>query len=751
VDQGALFVGIGHLKFHQLPGLEIMSTASSAQPSFQQFVFDDVIVDLANFRVEKAGRIREITPRAFDVLVFLIENQSRVVEKSELIEIVWKEKFVSDNALSRAIKEVRHAIGDNADAPCYIETIPRRGYRFIAQIAVRDFTPPRAEQLIREKEVEDGPSVVDSRQPTWWLNRPLLLLFGIAIVLVISFVLRKTNRPNGSVTITDKPVVLRSAQITTWTGLDLFPTLSPDGGSVAYSSDHSGTFEIYVRALTPGAKENQLTADGQQNFQPSWSPDGKWIAYYSQSRHGIWLIPAGGGVARQIVDFGSKPSWSPDGSQIAFQSDGLSDISTTSAAAPSSSIWVVAAQGGEAQQLTKPGNPVGGHGSPVWSPDGKSIAFVANSISSSIVWSMNLNGSNLVRMTPDNREFYDPVYSPSGKSLVVVSGGVWQIPLSGDGQPAGKPEQIASPAMAQVRGLSFSADGKKVVSSVVRQKGNLWSVPVSKTSGERTRSAVPFVEDTSIRKTNPIFSNDGTKVAYAVWIAGFAGSVWTVGDKGNDRFQVTTEPSAIVGWMPEGNRLLSISFHDDGNYLTTTAVDTGLRKTLSKLPGYLPFCRLSPDGKTVAFNAYTDGNVNLWSYSVESGSQKQLTFDRELFGFPAWSPDGKWLAGELKRNDDTYVAIVPAEGGTPVQLNSDRGQSWTGSWSSDGDKIAFAGSRNGVWNIWWISVSTREQRQVTNYTKANSFVRYPTWSPRGDQIVYEYSELTGNIWLAELK
>jgi Tol biopolymer transport system component len=185
--------------------------------------------------------------------------------------------------------------------------------------------------------------------------------------------------------------------------------------------------------------------------------------------------------------------------------------------------------------------------------------------------------------------------------------------------------------------------------------------------------------------------------------------------------------------------------------LTTTAVHTGMQKTLTKLQRYLPFCRLSPDGKTIAFNAYSEGNVNLWSYSVENGTEKQLTFDKQLFGFPAWSPDGKWLAGELKRNDDTYVAIVPSEGGTPVQLNSERGQSWTGSWSPDGDKIAFAALRNGVWNIWWISVSTRAQKQVTNYTKPNSFVRYPTWSPRGDQIVYEYAELTGNIWLADLK
>ena len=729
-----------------------MSTLTSTPSSLQQFVFDDVIVDLANFRIEKAGQPAVITPRAFDVLVFLIENQGRVVEKSELIESVWKEKFVSDNALSRSIKEVRHAIGDNADAPHYIETITRRGYRFIAPIAVREFTPPRAEELLPEEKLREIPPANSKPiRSALRVTLPLMIFAGLAIVLVLGLVLLRGRRLDNRASGKTKPIVLRSAQITTWTGLDLFPALSPDGNLVAYSSDHNGEFEIYVRAPIPGAKENQLTSDGQQNLEPSWSPDGKWIAYYSQSRRGIWMIPASGGSPRQIIDFGSRPSWSPDSSRIVFQSDGLSDISTTSAAAPSSTIWTVSAQGGDAHQLTKPGNPLGGHGSPVWAPNGRSIAFVANSISSSTLWTVTPTGTDLKRLTSENREFFDPVYAPDGKFLLAVSGGVWQIPLSADGKPSGEPESIANPAMAQVRHLSFSADGKRVVSSVVRQKGNLWSVPVSKSSAERTGQPAPFVEDTSARKTNPIFSSDGSKVAYTVWIAGFAGSVWTVGNDGNERFQVTTKPSTIVGWTPEGNQLLSISFQDHESYLTTTAVDTGMQKTLIKLHRYLPFCRLSPDGKKIAFNAYSEGSVNLWSYSVENGTEKQLTFDKQLFGFPAWSPDGKWLAGELKRNDDTYVAIVPSEGGTPVQLNSERGQSWTGSWSPDGDKIAYAALRDGVWNIWWISVSSRAQKQVTNYTKPNSFVRYPTWSPRGDQIVYEYTELTGNIWLADLK
>jgi len=728
--------------------------------NFQQFVFDDVIVDCENFRVQKGGEPRDLTPRAFDVLLFLVENHGRVVEKQELFENVWKERFVSDNALTRSIREVRHAIGDNADTPRYIETVPRRGYRFVAAVSVRELSresvSPEATINVHALPFETQKGADSNKRPqlSWQQRRRpslryLALICGFIVILVVaSWLLLKPNKP---VAPADRPVIVRSAQITTWTGLDVFPTLAPDGNTVAYSSDHNGRFEIYVRALIPGARENQLTSDGQQNLEPSWSPDGKWIAYYSQNRGGIWIMPAGGGVARQLVTFGSRPAWSRDGSRIAFQSDGLSDISAGSTVGPASTIWTVAARGGDPYLVTHPGNPMGGHGSPTWSSDGKQIAFVANSVSSSVIWAVSPTGTELRRVTFDKRDYFDPAYSPDGRNLLVVSGGVWRIPLSPAGEVAGAPEQIANPGLAQVRHLSFSADGKRIVSSLIRQTGNLWSVSVAKTSSERSGLAAPFVEDTSQRKTTPMFSSDGSKVAYSVFIAGGVGSVWTVGANGQDRRQLTTDPSTMVGWMPDGNQLITISYLENGQFLTTTPADTGMKRIISKLTLQYPFCRLSPDGKMIAFNAYAGSSVNLWLYSIDSGTVRQLTFDKELLGFPAWSPDGKWIAAELKRNDDTFVALVPVDGGAPVQLNSDRGQSWTGSWSPDGDKIAYAGSRNGVWNIWWISRSTRKQAQVTNYSKPNSFVRYPTWSPRGDKIVYEYSELTGNIWMADLK
>ena len=173
--------------------------------------------------------------------------------------------------------------------------------------------------------------------------------------------------------------------------------------------------------------------------------------------------------------------------------------------------------------------------------------------------------------------------------------------------------------------------------------------------------------------------------------------------------------------------------------------------TLFEVNQYLTFPRLSPDGKQVVFNSTKSGTTNLWVASLESGAVKQLTFDKEAIGFPCWSPDGQFLAFEVKRGDTTNIGIMPSAGGQGVELTSDRGQSWPHSWSPDGDKITFAGFRNGLWNLWWVSRTSRALKQVTNYTKLNAFVRYPAWSPQGDRIVYEYTETTGNIWLMELK
>jgi TolB protein len=162
--------------------------------------------------------------------------------------------------------------------------------------------------------------------------------------------------------------------------------------------------------------------------------------------------------------------------------------------------------------------------------------------------------------------------------------------------------------------------------------------------------------------------------------------------------------------------------------------------------------RLTPDDKQIAFNSKKSGTINVAAILIEGGATRQLTFDTELVGFACWSSDGKTLAFQIKRGDATHIAVMSADGGGEItQLTFDKGESWAHSFSPGGDKIVFAGFRNGIWNLYWVSRSSKQQKQLTDDTKLNSYVRYPAWSPLGNPIVYEYAETTGNVWIADLK
>jgi eukaryotic-like serine/threonine-protein kinase len=591
-------------------------------------------------------------------------------------------------------------------------------------------------------------------------KRAVLAVLAILLVSAIGLgywsYMNRTASTNTNAYIEARKVL----QITNWSGLDDFPSLSPDGNTVAYCSDRSGSFEIYVQQLTPGAKEIQLTNDGGQNFQPTFSPDGQRIAYYSKQRGGILIIPAMGGEAKQITDFGSHPAWSPDGRQIAFQSNLLHDLgaSARNAMLPST-LWLIASEGGEPKQLTQIGNPSGGHGSPSFSPDGKRIVFEVSDYRDASVWTISTNGDDAKEIIKADKIGKYAVYAPDGKSILYISGGVFQVRVNPDtNEPVGEPSQIAGiggvPSL--IRRVSFSADGKKIAYSVLMRRESLMSARLKKNLSETDGAPAPLVQNTNFRISFPAFSPDGKKIAFSTCqnAIGSGCNIWLTNTDGSNQTQLTTGENTdlMPSWFPDMERMAYISDRTGHWSLYAVNLKTKRDTLLLDLKNNLDYARLSPDGKQIVFNfKRDDGVINVWTASLAGGEPKQLTFDKELMGFPLWSPDGKTIAFQMKRGDDTHIMIMPSEGGIPVQLTFDKGQSWIYGWSPDGDKILFAGLRDGFWNVYWVSRSTKKQQQLTDYKKLNSFVRYPSWSPLGDQIVYEYSETTGNIWIADLK
>jgi Tol biopolymer transport system component len=265
-----------------------------------------------------------------------------------------------------------------------------------------------------------------------------------------------------------------------------------------------------------------------------------------------------------------------------------------------------------------------------------------------------------------------------------------------------------------------------------------------------------LTKEAGTRNAFPAFSPDGQKIAFDTGKMGTSFDVWTMNADGTHRMQVTTHPhpsdiNHIASWFPAMDEVAFLSLRERQPAIRATTIVSREERLLLDLGPDMDYFRLSPDGTQVAFTRKQGGPMNTWTIPVSGGQAKQLTFDSEMAGFPSWSPDGKWLAIEIKRKDDTHIAVIPSTGGTITQLTSSPGQSWPYSWSPDGDKIVFAGLRDGYWNIWWVSRSTGEQRQLTDYKKLNAFVRYPAWSPLGNQVAYEYTETLGNIWVMQLK
>ncbi len=584
----------------------------------------------------------------------------------------------------------------------------------------------------------------------------IIALSLFALVCILPLLWWLSRAPQQAVHTPPIPV-----QLTASAGLDIFPSFSPDGTNIIYSSNRSGSFELYVRALAPGGREIQLTRDGNENLQPAWSPDGSLVAFHSKKKGGIWVMPALGGTARQVSLFGSRPAWSPNSKTIAFESGPLVDLSASYLGTlPPSVIWITSIDGSSPYQLTSVGRPAGGHGSPAFSPDGARVAFSSYvRAQSGEIWTVSLSSRNLIRIAKGPGFRLDPVFGLDGSAIYFCgvstswTYGVYRGRLDQEkGTPIGEAEELFNFGLGPVRQLALSPDGMRLAYSSLTMSSNLVSQQVSPVSGETVNSPVPITRETG-RNSRPSFSPDSTRIAFTKWRLGSRLDVFVSNADGTNETQRTTHVADddFPAWFPDGKRLAFISMRTGGYpALFSHDLTSGQDTLLADMGRGIDFVRLSPDGKSFTFHRAPEGGViNTFRAEIGTSNVKQITFDNEMAGFACWSPDGKRLALEVKRKEDVHVGLVPSDGGEITLLTRQPGQAWPYSFSPDGDRIAFAGFREGLWNVFWVSISKRQEKQLTSNTRLNAYLRYPAWSPRGDTVVYELAETTGNVWLLE--
>jgi Tol biopolymer transport system component/DNA-binding winged helix-turn-helix (wHTH) protein len=696
--------------------------------------FGDVTVDLRRMSVARAGRPVSLEPKTFDVLRYLIEHRDRLVTKEELLDAAWKDTFVTPNVLTRAVAQLRKALGDDAFEARYIETVAKRGYRFIAPIDARslEVAPLSAPPA----------SVVSTRHLSLSLVAVALAVVLLAALGLAMFAFRDrvaSEPPAAAATPSLRRFTIGSQSYS-------FPSISPDGRTVAYSSDQTGAMEIYTAGFAAGSKELALTNDGGHNMYAEWSPDGQWIVYHSRKKGGIWIVPSGGGTARQVVDFGSYASWTPDGERLVFTSD-------AGGMAAHSSLWSVHRDGSDRQPLTRLGSPRGGHSKPSVSPDGRFVAFaVSQGHIGTDIWTVPIGGGNVVKIGTGAA----PRFSRNGRAVYWVgrtlegNDVLMRVPIDERGGPAATPETVQQFPGNFVGGFSIARDGTSVL-WLFRGAANLWSVEVPARGAPATPIALTSDD---VRNTHPRHSPDG-RIAFHQLAVGQPPTVWLIDEDGRNRASLTVGLRVGVWgpqWHPDNKRLLVIVAGLDRKpsfaWLDTT---TRQMSPIALSPEGLFNPHLSPDGREIAFHLIDEGGViNVWTQSLESGERKQVTFDNEAMSYPVWSPDGKFILVEIKRGDHTHIGIVPRDGGPVEPLVTERGQSWPFSWAPDNDGVAFAGQRNGVWNVYTLSRKTKEVRQLTNFASVEGYVRYPSWSLTRPRIVFERAEQRGSLWTMTL-
>jgi Tol biopolymer transport system component/DNA-binding winged helix-turn-helix (wHTH) protein len=743
--------------------------------TFGQFEFDQ-----ATFRLLKSGIPVPAEPKTLDVLQVLLARAPRMVDKAEIFSIVWKDVAVTDNALTRAIAQLRKALEDDSKAPRYIETVATRGYRFVADVS--EFpahalpTSPRPfEHSADTVPTQPGPSVRPRLRG--WTAVAATMLVGLIAWAALPFVRpqaegSRRSSAEGEPDI-ERLATLRPRQLTSGTGFDGFLTFSPDGTRMAFSSDRSGALETYVQSVSASSTPVALTSNRRHNVQPVWSPDGQFVAYHEMAGNGIWVVPSTGGTAQRVSDFGANPTWSPDGTKLAFQSLPLSEITPLRRPGALSTIWIVDMIGrGRPTAVTIAGTPAGPHLAPAWLPDSKHLLFAVPSSpaagGATSLWRVEIEQRVPAEVIGSEGFSADFAIVPDGRGLYFVGKGndtVWWMPLTADGHSAGPARPTGLPTAGSIIAhLRISVDGRRLAWTVLDSAIHVWSVDAFGTPA----SARPLTEGKAVHYRVPAVASDG-RIALIGSRQGADGSLLLLPPDGT-LHQVTTDESNHSGpqWMPGEREVAFVSNHAGGSGFWAIDVDSGRERLLFRYdelpaaPDDTQASTASP-GVNIAFTrdfsrlvmaVVRNGTPNLWVGSMldmrPRGDLSQRTFEREGGSYPAWSPDAQWIAYQCTRGTDTDVCVIGVDGTGRRQLTSESGQSWVGGWAADNDRILFAARRDAVWNVTSVSRSTGAIQTLTDFTEPRIYVRYPRWDASQNRVIFERSETTSRILAVDL-
>src|SRR5687768_11111078 len=313
-----------------------------------------------------------ITPKMFDVLNLLVNNRGRIVGKDELLDTVWSGSIVEEGNLAVTIRQLRKVLGDDAHTPTYIQTVARRGYRFVGpveEITANGKLEAGSESAssVARSTVDPSPAaatILPDRVP-----RPVFIfLLGLIVLFTVaSGALYLWQRP--SEPLSDRLRVLRVEKLSD-TGNSSGVSVSPDGKLIAYSSVEGGKSVIWLRQLTTG-KSVQIASGLDDTLNGlSFSRDGEFLYYYHSQGGGfsdLSKISILGGTSTKILsNVHAAGSFSPDGGKFAFVrfNEGVSSIAVANSDGTGENVVLTIPKGRSIVSV-------------VWAPQGNSIAYAA--------------------------------------------------------------------------------------------------------------------------------------------------------------------------------------------------------------------------------------------------------------------------------------------------------------------------------------------------------------------------------------
>lgn len=656
-------------------------------------------LDVAEQQLLRDGSPLPLTPKVFDVLRVLVQNSGHLVEKERFLAEVWPGSFVEEGALSRSISILRRTLGENGSEQKYIETVPKRGYRFVARVTERDSSTEPVESAgptIRPSHTEPASIQEASAARAGW-TRVSGWAAGVVGVLLIIGALAGLRRGNGGTSIRESDDSATGGSTApapvhrqvTFTGKERSPIISPDGKRIAYVSYEKPEKKLVVQELAGGPPLTIFTAPEIGHLR--WSPDGSELLVWMRGPggNGVYVLPQMGGTPRKIADGQFIACWSPDGSTIAVASY-LKGI-----------VWYYDTSG-QLQRTVK----LRDVDSSIWDVDwsaGGVLTFVSSDFQGRYtLWTVKPDGSEQQRVLDADSEIPSVRWAPTGDAIYYLrrvnqTFSVFKIRV------AMSTETHDALPTTLVAGLEsdgiFALSGeRRLVYTRAPYYSNLWLVDADNGHDEDVETR-ELTSGTSLVE-RPSISPNGTSI---VFNSGHepATNLYTMPIAGGAAKQLTFRGSLNLEavWSADGSQIAFASTEGGRPRVWVVGAGGGEPRALSSTDMSDTFDLTWSPGSRILYQQ--SGHRNYYELEPDTRAERLLVADSSVGWIfsPAYSPDGRNIAVMRNRprdpppNRGIYV-IDPTDRRERLVWATSEASTMPIGWSRDGRHIYVLAGKN---------------------------------------------------------